>query len=140
VLRLRGDPLRPAGGGTRTGTLGEVAARLVARDPGHPLRVGVDGICGAGKSTFAADLVDHVAALGRPVVRLDSDGFHHVRAIRYRQGRESARGYYDDAYDFGSLRDLSLVPLGPGGSRRYATRVHDMTTDQPDLPGRAASA
>ncbi|MGY4644721.1 uridine kinase [Cellulomonas sp. URHB0016] len=115
---------------TRDTVLAAVARHLADRDPGHPLRVGVDGVCGAGKSTFADELAQHVTSLGRPTVRLDSDGFHHVRAIRYRQGRESARGYYEDAYDFDSLRDLALVPLGPGGSGRYATKVHDLRTDE----------
>jgi len=82
------------------------------------------------KSTFAGDLAERIGALARPVVRLACDGFHHVRAVRYRQGRESARGYYEDAYDFDSLRDLALIPLGAGGSRRYATRVHDLETDE----------
>ena len=107
----------------------EIARRLCARDVGHPLRVGVDGVCGAGKSTFADRLVETIAGLGRPAVRLDSDGFHHPRAVRHRQGRDSARGYYEDAYDFDALRELALVPLGPGGSRRYAARVHDLPTD-----------
>ncbi|MEJ2578791.1 MAG: hypothetical protein P8Z68_06780 [Kineosporiaceae bacterium] len=29
---------------------------LAGRYPGHPLRVGIDGVCGVGKSTFARDL------------------------------------------------------------------------------------
>ncbi|MBM7503908.1 uridine kinase [Agromyces aurantiacus] len=115
---------------TRSDVLDAVARRLVERDPGHPLRVGVDGVCGVGKSTFAEELVGRIAAHGRPAILLDSDGFHHVRAVRYRQGRESARGYYEDAYDFDALRDLALRPLGPGGSRRYAARVHDLATDE----------
>jgi uridine kinase len=108
--------------GPRATVLDEVARLLCDREPGHPLRVGVDGVCGAGKSTFAEELAERVAERGRPVILLDSDGFHHVRAIRYRQGRDSARGYYEDAYDFDALRDHALVPLGPGGSRRYAVR------------------
>ena len=108
----------------------DVAGRLCARDPGHPLRVGVDGVCGVGKSTFADRLAEGIETLGRPVIRLDSDGFHHVRAIRYRQGSESARGYYEDAYDFDSLRDLALLPLGANGPHRYASRVHDLATDK----------
>jgi uridine kinase len=92
--------------------------------------VGIDGVCGAGKSTFAAELVDRIRANGRPSILVDSDGFHHVRAIRYRQGRASARGYYEDAYDFDSLREHVLTPLGPGGSREYAVRVHDLVTDE----------
>ena len=97
----------------RSAVLTSVAARRAARGPGGRLRVGVDGVCGSGKTTFAGDLAGFVAAAGRPVVLIDSDGLHHVRARRYRQGRESARGYYDDAYDFGSLAERVLLPLGP---------------------------
>ncbi len=113
---------------------------LCSRDPGHPLRVGIDGVCGVGKSTFAVELADRIPAHGRPAILLDSDGFHNVRSVRYRQGRESARGYYEDAYDFASLRDLALVPLGPGGTRRYAVRVHDLATDAVDREWATAPA
>ena len=41
--------------------------------------------------------VNRAMTSGRPVVRLDSDGFHHIREHRYRQGRDSARGYYEVA-------------------------------------------
>ena len=102
---------------------------MCARDLDHPVRVGIDGICGAGKTTFAHDLAQSLTALGRPVVHLDSDGFHHVRAVRYRQGRDSARGYYADGYDFDALRDLALIPLGARPPYRYATRVHDLHSD-----------
>lgn len=114
---------------TRPDVIDGVARLLGERDPGHPLRVGIDGVCGAGKSTFAEELAARIPAHGRPAILVDSDGFHHVRAIRYRQGRASARGYYEDAYDFDSLRDHVLTPLGPGGSREYAIRVHDLATD-----------
>ena len=115
---------------TRESVLGVVARHLSKREVGHPLRVGIDGVCGAGKTTFLVDLARHLDELARPVIRVDSDGFHHSRAIRYRRGKTSARGYYEDAYDFDALRDHVLVPLGPEGSRRYASRVHDMATDQ----------
>ncbi len=109
--------------------LRSVARYLADRDPGHPLRVGIDGICGAGKSTFAVSLTAAVAATGRPALRVDSDGFHHVRERRRRNVADPARGYYDDAYDFDSLAEAVLRPLGPGGDRTYATRVHDLATD-----------
>ncbi|GGI43703.1 uridine kinase [Agromyces flavus] len=115
---------------TRSAVLDEVARRLSERDAGHPLRIGIDGVCGVGKSTFAEELVSRIGSHGRPAILLDSDGFHHVRAIRYRRGRDSARGYYEDAYDFGALREFALEPLGPEGSRRYAVRVHDLATDE----------
>jgi uridine kinase len=42
-----------------------------------------------------SELVSAIAMRGRPAVHLDSDGFHNPRDIRYRQGRDSARGYYE---------------------------------------------
>ena len=103
---------------------------LMAEDAGHPLRVGIDGPCGSGKSTLARELVAAITARGRVAVHLDSDGFHNTRDARYRQGRASARGYYEDAYNFTALLHRVLVPLGPDGSRVYATKVHDMQTDE----------
>lgn len=78
---------------------------------------------------FARGLAAAVAEPGRPVVLIDSDGFHHVRERRYRQGRDSARGYYDDGYDFDSLAERVLRPLGPGGNGIYAVTVHDLASD-----------
>ena len=113
----------------RATMLGELALHLSGRDVGHPLRVGIDGVCGSGKSSIARELAKELAALGRPVIRVDSDGFHHERAVRYRNVN-AARGYYENAYDLESLRDNVLIPLGPGGSRRFATRIHDLATDR----------
>lgn len=107
-----------------------VADRLTATEIGRPVRVGVDGPCGSGKSTLARELVQEMSSRARRAVHLDSDGFHNRRDIRYRQGRDSARGYYDDGYDFAALIERVLIPLGPGGSRVYATKVHDMATDR----------
>lgn len=104
-------------------------AHLLALDLGHPVRVGVDGWCGGGKTTLARWLVAEVERAGRPALHVDSDGFHHGRERRYRQGRDSARGYYDDAYDLDALAERVLQPLGPGGHRRIATKVHDLATD-----------
>jgi len=109
--------------------MGRLATHLASQYVGHPLRVGVDGVCGAGKTTFARELAQAVRERGRGVILLDSDGFHHVRARRYRQGRDSARGYYEDAYDLEALAERVLVPLGPGGTRQYAEKVHDLASD-----------
>lgn len=106
-----------------------VAQYLERRRLDHPVRVGIDGICGAGKTTFAAHLAEELGRLGRAVVLLDSDGFHHVRDRRRQQGRDSARGYYEDGYDFEALASRVLRPLGPGGDRVHARAVHDLATD-----------
>jgi uridine kinase len=118
---------------TREHVLDDLARHLLARDPGHPLRVGIDGWCGAGKTTFRRALAERLRRGSRPVLELDSDGFHHERAVRYRRGPTSARGYYEDAYDLASLERLVLRPLGAGARARIAVKLHDLGTDRPDL-------
>ena len=59
------------------------------------------------------------------------DGFHRPGARRYKQGRHSALGYYEDAYDFASLARRVLIPLGPGGDYRYTRAVIDLASDTP---------
>jgi uridine kinase len=108
----------------------ERLARWIADPPlAHPTRVAVDGVTASGKSTLARELADALSQLGRPVIHLSMDGFHHPRARRHRQGRESAIGYYEDAYDFAALARQVLEPLGPSGGRRYRTSVIDLATD-----------
>ncbi|MEV7405368.1 hypothetical protein AB0N93_33870 [Streptomyces sp. NPDC091267] len=115
---------------TRDQVIDRIADHLSAQDPGHPLRVAVDGITAAGKTTLARALTSAVAGRGRPAIHLSMDGFHHPRAHRHRQGRESAVGYYQDAYDFPAFARTVLTPLGPGGDRRYRARIIDLASDQ----------
>jgi uridine kinase len=96
---------------------------------GHPTRVAIDGVTASGKSTLARELAAAISELGRPVIHVSMDGFHHPRARRHRQGRESASGYYEDAYDFGALARELLEPLGPSGDRQYRTSVIDLNAD-----------
>jgi uridine kinase len=58
------------------------------------------------------------------------DDFHNPRSIRYQKGRESAKGYYLDAYDHQSLLNKLLIPLGPNGNRQYSVKSHDLSSDQ----------
>jgi len=110
--------------------MGRVADELCSTWPGHPLRVAVDGITAAGKSTLAAELAVAVRRRGRPAIQLSGDGFHHPRERRHRQGRTSGVGYYRDAYDTQGLVDAVLRPLGPGGDRRYREQVPDLAADR----------
>jgi uridine kinase len=106
-----------------------LARRIARRRLGHPTRVAVDGVTASGKSTLARELADAISELGRPAIHVSMDGFHHPRAHRQRQGRESASGYYEDAYDFAALARELLEPLGPAGNRRYRSAVIDLETD-----------
>lgn len=66
----------------------------------------------------------------RRVGRISVDDFHHPRAIRYRCGRDSAEGYWLDAFDYARLRADVLDPLGPGGSWCYRPVAHDLAGDR----------
>jgi uridine kinase len=66
---------------------------------GRPLRVGIDGRCGSGKTTLADEMADVLRSRGVKVLRRPSDDYHHPGDHRYRQGEFSARGYYEDAFD-----------------------------------------
>jgi uridine kinase len=117
----------------RPALLERLATRLAGRTPPHPLRVAIDGVDAAGKTTLADALAPAVAALGRPVIRASVDGFHQPAAVRYRRGPLSPEGYYHDSFDLEALRSNLLEPLGPGGSRRFRRRVFDSVSDRPAL-------
>jgi uridine kinase len=114
-------------GGVARAAVIEQVARLIP--PGDGVRVGIDGVDGAGKTTFADELARATARLGRPPVRVSADDFHHPRAVRYRRGRDDPAGFYLDSYDYERLFADVLDPLGPGGDRWYASRAHDLAGD-----------
>ena len=113
----------------RTEALEQLAERILLLTPPHPLRVAVDGIDAAGKTTLANDLALVLQAQGHTVIRASIDGFHRPRAERYQRGPASAEGYYLDSFDHSALREKLLLPLGPNGSRRYRRAIFDFRTD-----------
>jgi uridine kinase len=114
----------------RNSLLIEVAKRLVDVFPDRTIRVAIDGVDGAGKTTFADELGASVSVVGRPVIRASVDSFHNPKAIRYRQGRHSAEGFFEDSYNYAALRKFLLDPLSPGGSQRCRTTFFDHTLDK----------
>ncbi len=108
----------------RSTVLAQVAAHITAG-----ARIGIDGVDGAGKTRFAEELAAALRGRGVSVVRVSIDDFHQPRAIRYRAGRDSAPGYWADAFDYPRLWLDVLTPLGPEGSRRYRPRAHELVTD-----------
>lgn len=106
-------------------------ARRIAALEARPARVAIEGIDCSGKTTLAGLVSPLVAALGRPVIRAEGDGFLRPREQRYRRGAESPEGYALDTVDYEALRSVLLDPLGPGGSRRYLTAVRSEADDRP---------
>jgi uridine kinase len=115
----------------RVQLLGVVADRILRLPSDRTARVGVDGVDGAGKTMFADELAQILRAANRPVIRASVDGFHHPKAERYRRGRSSPEGYFEDSYNYAALKTVLLEPLSPGGSGRYRVAVFDHATDMP---------
>ena len=100
----------------RTDVLAAIAALIPTR-PGGYVRVGIDGVDGAGKTTFADALATQLAASGRRCARVRADDFLNARAVRYRLGRDSPVGFFRDSYNLARLHDDVLRPFASATSR-----------------------
>jgi uridine kinase len=116
-----------------------LAAPVAKLHPTRIVRIAIDGVDGAGKTTLADALAPLVCGQGRPTIRASVDDFHHPRAVRYARGRYSPEGYYLDSYDYDAFRQLLLDPLSSGGSGQYIARRFDLENDKPfEWPSRQA--
>lgn len=110
--------------------ISELANEVLDLKTRHPIRVGVSGITSSGKTTLANELTEELQNGGKNMIRTSIDHFHNSRFIRYRQGKESALGYYQDAHDYESFKHKLLIPLGPKGNCHYQAASLDLATDQ----------
>ena len=92
--------------------LDHIAARLA--DLPHRAIVAVDGVDGAGKTTFADRLKPLIEGLGRQAVRASVDGFHNQSAVRYSRGKSSPLGYFLDSYNYDEFRRFLIAPFRQG--------------------------
>lgn len=120
---VSGEPL------TRPELLEKLAELIMSVKSPHPVRVAIDGVDAAGKTTLADELVAPIQQRGRPTIRASVDDFHRPKSERYRRGPDSPEGYYQDSYDYESLVDELLVQLGQGGSLRYRPATFDHKED-----------
>jgi uridine kinase len=97
--------------------------------------VAVDGVEGAGKSTFADGLAEVFAEAGSAVYRAGLEGFHRPRAERFAQGRKSAAGYYRDSFDYATFRRVLIDPFRDGaqtaGTTGFQLSAFDVVRDAP---------
>ena len=95
----------------------------------HPLRIGVNGIEGTGKTTFDMRLTSWLVEQDVNALTVPIDGFHFDREHRYRQGRDSAKGYYEDSYD--EVAFLEKVLLASQEDPPYIIpATHDLESDE----------
>lgn len=113
----------------------DVRGSVLARVSGRRGRVliGIDGVDGSGKTTFAKALAVEASRAGHAVVRIGLDNFLNPRAERYRLGRHSPMGFWLDTYNYARFRQWVLDPLSGDGLYREA--CYDIDTDQDVSPG-----
>jgi uridine kinase len=108
-----------------------IADRICGLGPGR-LRVAIDGFTAAGKTSFGHELAAAIRRRGRPTMRASMDDFKNpwpeARQLGY--DRLSGEGYYRNAYDFGSARELLLRPAGADGSGQVVLCAHDPLTGE----------
>lgn len=90
----------------------------------------VEGRDGVGKTRFADALQVALARAGVEAFRASVDDFHRPQAFRYRQGRDSPKGYFEDAFDTELLDRVLLQPFRMGGSTGFQTAAFDLGTDR----------
>jgi uridine kinase len=106
-----------------------LAARITSiMGPGLTM-VAVDGVDGAGKTSFADALAARLEADGLIVVRTGIDHFHNPRAVRYARGKDSPEGFYRDSFNLNALREALLFPARI--DMPFKVAVFDHRTDRP---------
>ncbi|MCW1930253.1 MAG: hypothetical protein KIH62_002955 [Candidatus Kerfeldbacteria bacterium] len=114
-----------------TSVVQQIADRILTTSLPYPLRVGINGVDGSGKTVFAKQLVEALQArTERQIITASIDNFHNPKAVRYQKGRDSAEGFYEDSFQYGALKRILLDPLGVNGNRRYATATFDLQNDR----------
>lgn len=95
----------------------------------HPVRIGIDGVDASGKTMLANELVKPIQEKGRDAIRISIDRFHNPKEIRYRKGRNSPEGYYEDSFNHEAIISHALEPLGPTGDLKYKPECFDFVSN-----------
>ena len=121
--------------------LNHLVSRILQIEQPYPIRVAIDGLDAAGKTTLADELIMPLQAHNRPVIRASIDGFHNPSRIRHNLGSTSPEGYYQHSFNYQAVIESLLIPLGPGGSGRYHHAIFDYRTDsEVEIPCQRAKA
>jgi uridine kinase len=106
----------------------------IAHNYGHGRTiVAVDGIDGAGKTSFGDDLAAVFREAGHDAFRASMEDFHRSRADRYRNGRESPASFYRDSFDYRTFERVLVDPFRMAGSAGFQTAAWDVKRDAPTL-------
>ena len=113
------QPMPPAAGPARARVLDAIVDMIDSLGD-HRLRVAVDGLTAAGKTSFGHELARELARRGRPTFRASLDDFKRPWNERHLYDRESGEGYYRNAFDREAAYRLLLEPSAPTADGVFA--------------------
>ena len=115
---------------SRADVLALVADEIAALARRPIARVAIDGVDGAGKTTFADELASLLRGRhGTEAIRASVDDFHQPRALRYAKGASSPVGFFEDSFDYARLKALLLDPLSADPPEPFRTACFDHRRD-----------
>ncbi len=94
-----------------------------------PVLVAVNGIEGTGKTTLTEKLCDYLQSQYVNAIHVTIDGFHNPKAVRYAKGRDSALGYYHDAYNENAFVE-HVLEASQSDCPHYVPAIHDLDSDE----------
>lgn len=97
------------------------------------VRIGINGIEGTGKTIFCQNLTNHLVSKKLQAIQITIDGYHNPKAVRYRQGRDSAQGYYEDAYNENKFLKY-VLKSSQNKTPYYIESIHNLETDEDVKP------
>jgi uridine kinase len=106
------QPMPPAPGPERARVLDRLVEMIDSRGDDR-LRIAIDGLTAAGKTSLGHELARGLARRGRPVLRASLDDFKRPWNERHLYDRESGEGYYRNAFDCDAACRLLLNPSDP---------------------------
>lgn len=94
-----------------------------------PILIAINGIEGTGKTLFTKKLTNYLKFEKVPAIQVSIDGFHFNKEARYKQGRDSAIGYYEDSYNEKAFVQKVLLS-SQEEIPKYTIAIHDIATDE----------
>ena len=102
------------------------------KEEDRPFVVGITGIDGAGKTTFARSLEEFLVSKKYTTQMIHLDDFHNPEAIRY-AGEDPAENYYNRSFNLDDLINKLLKPLRQKSEYSIKLSILNLQTDEYDI-------
>ncbi|MEZ5025365.1 MAG: hypothetical protein R2739_02200 [Chitinophagales bacterium] len=94
-----------------------------------PICVAINGIEGTGKTTMTEKLTKFLNHNNIHTIHVSIDGFHNKKESRYKQGRDSAKGYYEDSYNENEFIE-KVLKSSQSNSPNITNAIHDLESNE----------